>query len=937
MVKYGRVFACLRNSALICAKAHDSAGAMNTGVLWTMMQAPDTLGTKVAPSTAARTLAMAAPRRRGEETDMATDNDGRRERDMILAPNEFAFISDETKGDVNVYVGPNKTSLAGTDRPVTFDGRANRYQATDLQRATQTFQTAAEGWYIVLENPAEADKHPSGSGKLSTPTLRTGKKVNISGPVTFPLWPGQIAKAIQGHGLRSNEYLLVRVYDEAAAKANFAKAVIKSQDASGEGVGPASPATPASDVMSVDQLTMGKLFIIKGTEVSFYIPSTGIEVVPEVVSGEERYVRQAVTLEQLEYCLLLDQNGTKRYVHGPAVVFPKPTEEFVKAPIKSDPDKLAAKKFRAQELTPNSGIHIKVIADYKDEDGTAHEEGEELFITGADQKIYFPRPQHATIKYGEQDIHYGIAIPPGEARYVLDRDTGKIETVKGPQIFLADPRRQVIVNRALSPELCGVMYPNNDAALTINLARLGMNDQDIHAGGGGNQLGEAVGRTFESYGATAAVATSESNRRMMIRGASKSLPGDSFDRKTKFTAPRAIVLNTKFDGAVMADIWSGYAMLVISKSGERRVIEGPQTAILDYDESPQVMTMSTGKPKTTDNLVKDVYLKTHANMVSDIVDVETADFCRVQIKLSYRVNFEGEDKIAWFAVDNYVKFLCDHMRSMLRAAVQKLSVQEFYGHHTDIVRDVILGKQADDGKRPGRAFAENGMRVYDVEVLGATLQDQQVQRALEGAQRESIAIVLELASGQRKLEQVKALEALKREEAAAKAETTRTALSIEAENARMLLANDLAKLEANARLASEQQTAALAAENARSATAAIELARANAAREAELDLDEARQALRIRELEAQVQAVVEKAKAVSPDLIAALSAFGEREMVGKVAQSMAPLGIIGGKSVVDVLSQLLAGTALGKQLQPAASQDDPDGTPAPKGRGRKGE
>jgi major vault protein len=33
-----------------------------------------------------------------------------RERDLVLAPNEFAFILDETKGNINVYVGPHKTS-----------------------------------------------------------------------------------------------------------------------------------------------------------------------------------------------------------------------------------------------------------------------------------------------------------------------------------------------------------------------------------------------------------------------------------------------------------------------------------------------------------------------------------------------------------------------------------------------------------------------------------------------------------------------------------------------------------------------------------------------------------------------------------------------------------------------------------------------------------
>ena len=59
------------------------------------------------------------------------DNSGR-ERDLVLAPNEFAFISDQTKGNINVYVGPYKTSLANTDQPVTFNEANKRFERCTL-------------------------------------------------------------------------------------------------------------------------------------------------------------------------------------------------------------------------------------------------------------------------------------------------------------------------------------------------------------------------------------------------------------------------------------------------------------------------------------------------------------------------------------------------------------------------------------------------------------------------------------------------------------------------------------------------------------------------------------------------------------------------------------------------------------------------------------
>ena len=41
--------------------------------------------------------------------------------DLVLSPNEYAYVLDTTKGQVGVYVGPNKTSLSNSDRLVQFN------------------------------------------------------------------------------------------------------------------------------------------------------------------------------------------------------------------------------------------------------------------------------------------------------------------------------------------------------------------------------------------------------------------------------------------------------------------------------------------------------------------------------------------------------------------------------------------------------------------------------------------------------------------------------------------------------------------------------------------------------------------------------------------------------------------------------------------------
>src|SRR5512146_1371080 len=137
-------------------------------------------------------------------------------RDLVLAPNEYAYISDETKGIINCYVGPFKTSLSQTDKPVVFDDRKKRFIRCDLADAVRTFAIAPEGWYIQLKNPStvESKQHPKSQSVSDLPELNIGRKVNIPGPAAFALWPGQMSRVLKGHHLRSNQYLLVRVYDD---------------------------------------------------------------------------------------------------------------------------------------------------------------------------------------------------------------------------------------------------------------------------------------------------------------------------------------------------------------------------------------------------------------------------------------------------------------------------------------------------------------------------------------------------------------------------------------------------------------------------------------------------------------------------------------------------------------------------------------------------
>jgi len=238
-------------------------------------------------------------------------------RDLVLAQGSQAFILDETKGNVSSLVGPYKYSLSNNDKAVVWDSQTRQFvQTRSPEEAVTPLVLAEQNQYIVLANPAAQNVHPKSGTSNQPPDLEFGRQVIIPGPLTFALWPGQEAEVIAAHTLRTNQYIVVRVVNDAEASANWRSAVLKPQAQSGsEASQPDEDAAAA--IAAPRSFVNGQLLIIRGTDVSFFIPPTGVEVVKDETG---KYVRDAVTLEQKQYCILLGENGEKRFVPGPAVL-----------------------------------------------------------------------------------------------------------------------------------------------------------------------------------------------------------------------------------------------------------------------------------------------------------------------------------------------------------------------------------------------------------------------------------------------------------------------------------------------------------------------------------------------------------------------------------------------------------------------------------------
>ena len=816
--------------------------------------------------------------------DRYNDNGSMRQKDLVLAPNEFCLLQSKTNGVIKTCTGPLMTTISQQEALVVFDGKTKKFkELSNSDSAKQLFINAPENWYVILKNPTENGTYPEVGKSMIAPALNIGQKVNIRGPVSFSLFPGQMAKVIRGHALRTNQYLLARVYEAEAASRNQGEML----DTEGKVIEKKN-----------ETYVNGQILVIKGTEVSFYIPPTGIEVIAVDNDPNKGYVREAVTLERLEYCILKDEDGNKRYCHGPEVVFPKPTESFVTSPKKGY-------VFRAIELSPISGIYVKVIAEYKDKDAegneVVHPIGEELFITGKDQMIYYPRPEHAVINYDNKMMHHAIAIPEGEGRYIMDRLTGVIKTVKGPAMYLPDPRTEVVVKRKLSEKQCQLWYPGNMDALAYNV---NLSEKSVEKGLKNNvNLDSFAFMAMDSMDSTLANLEAKAN----------------ISRGTSYTKPRTITLDNKFEGVVSIDVWTGYAVNVISKDGSRKVVRGPQTILLDYDQTLEVLELSTGRPKTTDNLIKTVYLRHENNKVSDLINVETKDFVRATVKVSYCVDFDPACVDKWFSVENYVKYMCDRERALIKRAAKEYTIEEFWQNYGDIVRNVAIDA-CEDGtakQHEGRFFHENGMYVHDCEVLSITVEDA-IEKMLIKHQHDTVRKNLELESARKEAEVAQAMAISEQAMAELKSQELINKMALqEAEATR--------KLEIQAKINRQNEAEKLAAKQAEKDMQILVDAIAEAGRarkDADFQQSMAHEAQELAqrvahqkelaEIEASKQAayaetVKQIMTAITPDLVAALETGGKCDLMTVLAEHMSPYALAQGESVVDTTQKLLNG------------------------------
>lgn len=727
----------------------------------------------------------------------------RTSRKIPVTERQFLWVQDDDKGEVTLHVGPTMVSPTAADRVVVDDGQGGFSE--DLTGKPQQMVELGDNQYAVLSNPLlEADAGPNGrfkNGRNESRPLRNGTRSMIPGPCSFYLRPGQRVEVRDAHELASNQYLVVKVYGEVEKDAPYFEVTARSaaivhataENVSGEG----GKGTRVGDlpVPAASELRRGQLIVIRGLDTQFYIPPTGVDIVPDTsiddtgaalsaaaarqVLGQLRAEGGAVSAEaerlaaELDASLALPDEGV-----GDGAPRRQGIEQSAR--VRHRAQKAAAVAAAPAPAAPGAFQATPVITP------------QQVNLLEAAQS---PAVRKAIEKAARQARLVRRAVVLGEKEFcvLIDAD-GKREIKVGParvfpgpyDTFMTKGSRNRVYDayellpqralwlRVISPILRvdlekklprgfkldrAEFFPGDEILLTgVSTFFFPFNEVEVLSPDSGEAIVgnehhrvfiEAIGIDQKSGIYVRDLATGEVR---LVRGKQSYLVDPRKEVQITRTVPVDgwnlwIASNEphKHTSAPVTTPWAvsitvphNTAVLATSAAAQR-VIEGPCVELLDYEETLVPLSLSTGTPKGDAQPLRTCFLRTVGNRISDVISVETSDFVRISIKISSSVTFVRDKRDRWFNHENYVQLICDHLRSIVRARARSMSLAQLWPEIPALVRDTILGVRGEAG-RPGRAFDEIGATVHEVEVLVATIEDPEIAKLMAKVQAHFVTL-----------------------------------------------------------------------------------------------------------------------------------------------------------------------------------------------------
>ncbi|APR78468.1 Hypothetical protein A7982_03815 [Minicystis rosea] len=685
-------------------------------------------------------------------------------------------------------------SPTAADRVVIDDGEGGFRE--DLSGRPQQMIELSDSQYAVLFNPlGENEGGPNGkfrAGRNESRPLRNGTRAMIPGPCSFYLRPGQRVDVRDAHELASNQYLVVKVYGEVDITAPYFQVTGRSAAITrATAETPVDAAQGASGDVRDVVLKRGQLIVIRGLDTQFYIPPTGVDIVPDTSVDDSGATLSASAAQRVLAALAPAEPQPQALAQGLATRAEasddeSPAEEQTRGPRRGVAvvDQSARSRQRvAPPPAPMAPSPAAFAAPPPPPQALS-----ELSTLGTVRRAIEREARQARL------VRQAVVLGEKEYCVIIDAD-GKREIKVGParvfpgpyDVFMVEGSRsrvydayELLPQRALWLRIIATVareelaarlprgfaldkdtyYPGDELLLTgVSTFFVPFNEIEVLSPQTGqavvgndhrNVFIEALGIDQKSGIYVRDLTTGEVR---LVRGKqsylvdprkevqiTRTVPAESWNLWIAFNEPHKRTHGSvTTPWALSVSVPHNMAALATSADGQR-VIQGPCVDLLGYEETLTPILLSTGTPKTDQDPLRTCFLRVAGNRVTDVITVETLDFVAIHVRVSLSVTFLPEHKDRWFNHENYIQVLADHLRSIVRSRCRTLPLSTLWPQIPAVVRDTILGERSAGGGRPGRAFPENGTVVTEVEVLSADIVDPKIAELMRRVQSEFVQL-----------------------------------------------------------------------------------------------------------------------------------------------------------------------------------------------------
>jgi len=358
--------------------------------------------------------------------------------ELVLPPGTFAYSLDRANAKMSVLVGPIQSRLEDMEGTVVFDTSKGKTVGCPVDRAVQPILIVPVNHYAIMRNPYQdpagqliqpRTKHKTLVDEIS---LSYGETINVPGPTAIVPWPGQQVTVREGHWLTRNQYMTVKLTDP-IPEDTWARLIRLD------------PTLREGEDMA---MAVGKRLTIAGTRTSLFIPPTGVHVIND--DGPSK--QSAVPLSDLSWCCFVTEDGTKRYVRGPGLIFPRADETMVGHDV----------AYNLYEC----GVHVRTIGDVEIADGT------ERFYTRFGQEVTEPVFYWPNVEEEILAVVKPITILNGAGVYVQNRKDADapIEIFSQPCRWLPNPLDIKLVTRGPNYYTTTVNVDDNEAVEIVSLS-----------------------------------------------------------------------------------------------------------------------------------------------------------------------------------------------------------------------------------------------------------------------------------------------------------------------------------------------------------------------------------------------------------------------------------------------------------------------------------